>query len=60
MFFDEVTADNLVVVSKDGEILSDWPQINFAGFCIHSAIHQRGPSALRRAYPPASRHRLQR
>jgi ribulose-5-phosphate 4-epimerase/fuculose-1-phosphate aldolase len=40
LFFDEVTADNLVLVSKDGDILSDWPQINFAGFCIHSAIHQ--------------------
>jgi ribulose-5-phosphate 4-epimerase/fuculose-1-phosphate aldolase len=37
--FAEVTADNLVLVNKKGEIIDGWPMINQAGFCIHSAIH---------------------
>ena len=38
--FAEVTAENLVLVNHHGEIIEGGPMINFAGFCIHSAIHQ--------------------
>ena len=38
-FFSEVTAENLVLVNHLGEIVGDGEMINFAGFCIHSAIH---------------------
>lgn len=39
-FFSEVTGDNLVLVNHKGEIIDGGPMINFAGFCIHSAIHK--------------------
>lgn len=38
--FREVTAENLVLVNECGEIIDGGEQINLAGFCIHSAIHQ--------------------
>lgn len=45
--FDEVTADNLVTVDLDGNILRDsyGAGINAAGFTIHSAIHAARPDA---------------
>jgi len=43
LLFKEVTADNLALVNERGEILGGWPLVNFAGFCIHSAIHQARP-----------------
>jgi len=40
MFFNEVTASNLVKVDLDGKKVMDSPyEINPAGFMIHSAIH---------------------
>jgi ribulose-5-phosphate 4-epimerase/fuculose-1-phosphate aldolase len=42
-FFHEVTAENLVLVNHHGEILEGGDMINFAGFCIHSAIHKLRP-----------------
>ncbi len=38
--FSEVTADNLVLVDHHGGIVDGGVMINYAGFCIHSAIHQ--------------------
>lgn len=40
LYFHEVRADNLVLVNHHGEIVDGGTMINFAGFCIHSAIHQ--------------------
>src|SRR5687768_8400270 len=42
LFFEEITASNLVKVDLDGNILSATERsINRAGFVIHSAIHAR-------------------
>lgn len=53
--FSEVTAENLVLVNKQGEIIDGWPMINQAGFCIHSAIHQARPDVhcAVHTHPPA-------
>lgn len=55
LFFHEVSADNLVLVNASGEIIEgDYP-INFAGFCIHSAIHHARPdvNCAAHTHPPA-------
>lgn len=45
--FDEVTAENLVTVDLDGNVLRDsfGAGINAAGFTIHSAVHAARPDA---------------
>ena len=43
LFFNEIRADNLVLVNKQGEIVHNGRLINYAGFCIHSAIHAARP-----------------
>lgn len=55
LLFEEVTADQLVLVSEQGEIVSGWPLMNYAGFCIHSAIHQARPDVhcIVHSHPPA-------
>lgn len=55
MLFSEVTASNLVLVNEAGEIIDGWPMINFAGFCIHSAIHRARPdvNCAVHTHPPA-------
>ena len=55
LLFEEITADRLVLVNEQGEILSGWPLINYAGFCIHSAIHQARPDVhcIVHSHPPA-------
>ena len=44
LFYEEVTASNLVKVDLDGRIVGDseWP-INEAGFIIHGAVHAARP-----------------
>jgi hypothetical protein len=44
LFYEEVTASNLVKIDLDGKIVghSDWP-INEAGFIIHGAVHAARP-----------------
>jgi ribulose-5-phosphate 4-epimerase/fuculose-1-phosphate aldolase len=44
LWYDEVTASNLVKIDLDGNIVgdSDWP-VNKAGYIIHSAIHRARP-----------------
>src|SRR5258708_13255199 len=46
LWYDEVTASNLVKIDLEGNILgeSDYP-VNRAGFVIHSAIHSARPDA---------------
>ncbi|NOY42700.1 MAG: class II aldolase/adducin family protein [Planctomycetes bacterium] len=55
MLFSEVTAANLVLVNAKGEIVDGGGMINFAGFCIHSAIHQARPNVncAVHTHPPA-------
>jgi len=43
LLFNEVRADNLVLVNSAGEIVHGGTVINLAGFCIHSAIHHARP-----------------
>ena len=44
LFYEEVTASNLVKIDLEGKIVghSDWP-INEAGFIIHGAVHAARP-----------------
>lgn len=46
LWYDEVTASNLVKIDLDGNIIgaSEWP-VNPAGFIIHSAIHAASDTA---------------
>lgn len=55
LFFNEVRADNLVLVNSHGEIVDGGPMINLAGFCIHSAIHHARPdvNCACHTHPPA-------
>ena len=47
MFFDEITASNLVTVDLDGNKVMQSPfDINPAGFVIHSAIHSAREDAM--------------
>ena len=46
LLFDEITASSLIKCDTDGNKLSESPyEINFAGFCIHSAIHMHSHDA---------------
>ncbi|MEO2033299.1 MAG: class II aldolase/adducin family protein [Planctomycetaceae bacterium] len=55
LLFEEVTAEQLVLVNKQGEIVTGWPLMNYAGFCIHSAIHHARPdvNCIVHSHPPA-------
>lgn len=55
LLFNEVTAANLVLVNERGEIVAGGKMINYAGFCIHSAIHQARPevNCAVHTHPPA-------
>jgi len=55
LLFNEVCADNLVLVNEQGQIVKGGPMINLAGFLIHSAIHQARPdvNCAVHTHPPA-------
>ncbi len=57
LFFDEVTASNLVKVGPDGRIISgrSGSQVNPAGVTIHSALHESCPqvNAVLHTHTPA-------
>lgn len=55
MLFNEVTAENLVLVNEEGEVVSGGPMINLAGFLIHAAIHKARPdvNCAVHTHPPA-------
>src|SRR4051812_16134963 len=55
LLFNEVRADNLVLVNAEGEIVQGGPMINLAGFHIHSAIHAARPdvNCACHTHPPA-------
>lgn len=54
-FFSEVTAENLVLINHQGQIVDGGPIINFAAFCIHAAIHAARPevNCACHTHPPA-------
>jgi ribulose-5-phosphate 4-epimerase/fuculose-1-phosphate aldolase len=41
--FSQVSADQLALVNHHGQLVDGWPVVNYAGFCIHSAIHRARP-----------------
>jgi ribulose-5-phosphate 4-epimerase/fuculose-1-phosphate aldolase len=46
LLFDEITASSLIKCDTDGNKLSASPyEVNYAGFCIHSAIHMNNHTA---------------
>jgi ribulose-5-phosphate 4-epimerase/fuculose-1-phosphate aldolase len=55
LLFNEVTADNLVLINGKGEIVGGGNLINYAAFCIHAAIHHARPDVhcAVHTHPPA-------
>ncbi len=54
LLYDEVTASNLIKVDEHGNVLEGPPDVNTAGFVIHSAIHLHHPhnTFVFHAHPP--------
>ena len=54
LLYDEVTASNLIKVDENGKVLEGPPDVNTAGFVIHSAIHLHHPNNtfVFHAHPP--------
>ena len=54
LLYEEVTASNLIKVDEDGNVLEGPPDVNTAGFVIHSAIHLHHPknTFVFHAHPP--------
>jgi ribulose-5-phosphate 4-epimerase/fuculose-1-phosphate aldolase len=55
LLFNEVTADNLILINGRGEIVAGGALINYAAFCIHGAIHSARPdvNCAVHTHPPA-------
>ncbi len=56
LLYEEVTASNLIKVDEHGNVLEGPPDINTAGFVIHSAIHLHHPDNhfVFHAHPPTA------
>ena len=56
LLYEEVTASNLIKVDEQGNVLEGPPDVNTAGFVIHSAIHLHHPENkfVFHAHPPAA------
>jgi ribulose-5-phosphate 4-epimerase/fuculose-1-phosphate aldolase len=56
LLYEEVTASNLIKVDENGNVLEGPPDVNTAGFVIHSAIHLHHPSNrfVFHAHPPTA------
>ncbi len=56
LLYEEVTASNLIKVDEEGKVLEGPPDVNTAGFVIHSAIHLNHPSNkfVFHAHPPTA------
>ncbi len=54
LLYEEVTASNLIKVDEHGNVLQGPPDVNTAGFVIHSAIHLHHPDNkfVFHAHPP--------
>lgn len=53
--FSEVTADNVILINHQGEIIDGGAMINYAAFLIHAAIHRARPDVIAavHTHPPA-------
>ncbi|MEM7207913.1 MAG: class II aldolase/adducin family protein [Pseudomonadota bacterium] len=56
LLYEEVTASNLIKVDENGKVLEGPPDVNTAGFVIHSAIHLHHPKNhyVFHAHPPTA------
>lgn len=56
LLYEEVTASNLIKVDEYGNVLEGPPDVNTAGFIIHSAVHLHHPhnKYVFHAHPPAA------
>ena len=56
LLYEEVTASNLIKVDEHGNVLEGPPDVNTAGFVIHSAIHLHHPNHhfVFHAHPPTA------
>ena len=56
LLMSEITANNLIVVDTEGNVIEGSGSIERSAFCIHAAIHVRHPSAIcvLHAHPPYS------
>ena len=56
LLYEEVTASNLIKVDENGKVLEGPPDVNTAGFVIHSAIHLHHPhnKFVFHAHPPSA------
>jgi len=56
LLYEEVTASNLIKVDENGKVLEGPPDVNTAGFVIHSAIHLHHPNNrfVFHAHPPSA------
>jgi len=54
MLYEEITASNLIKVDENGKVLEGPPDVNTAGFVIHSAVHLYHPNNrfVFHAHPP--------
>ena len=56
LLYEEVTASNLIKVDESGKVLEGPPDVNTAGFIIHSAVHIHHPrnKFVFHAHPPSA------
>lgn len=56
LLYEEVTASNLIKVDEEGSVLDGPPDVNTAGFVIHSAVHKHHPENrfVFHAHPPGA------
>jgi ribulose-5-phosphate 4-epimerase/fuculose-1-phosphate aldolase len=56
LLYEEVSASNLIKVDENGNVLEGPPDVNTAGFVIHSAIHLNHPDNhfVFHAHPPTA------
>ena len=56
LLYEEITASNLIKVDEHGNVLEGPPDVNTAGFVIHSAIHLHHPENryVFHAHPPTA------
>ena len=56
LLYEEVTASNLIKVDENGKVLEGPPDVNTAGFVIHSAVHLHHPNGkfVFHAHPPSA------
>ena len=56
LLYEEVNASNLIKVDENGNVLEGSPDVNTAGFVIHSAVHLNHPNNrfVFHAHPPTA------